>query len=187
LSKTTANIFKNAVKFVLKDKDTIHPNLKGVYFTYDETINKKYLVSSNGKVAIIYMDIDFPNDFIGKVIDAKGNIISTQYPNVKFPAEVNETISVNMEHLKSLYDTATIEVKENKITQAKAIKQKQIVGVPIADGLEIDYFYYQDFMKMIELVGTNIILYNKEMGSIAVSTRADKSVIGLVLNNYTSI
>lgn len=184
LSKDTTKKFKNCLKLVVKEKDGLYPQLGGVHFAYDKDLNKKYLIGSNGKVAIIYMDVDYPNEFMDKVINNKGEIINVSYPNIRIPSAFNEVVSVTKEQLTNLYDNATKDVKDEKLTQAKCAKEKKTIGVPIADNFDVDYFYFKDFMKMVEMVGTFKLLYNKTIGSIALTTKEDKSVFGLVINDY---
>ena len=178
LSKATTKKFKNALKLVIKDKDTLHPNLRGVYFKNDTTINKQYIIGSNGKVAIVYIIDDMPIEFYDKVINKNGEVISDIYPTLQVPSEFTDIIDLDKNILKTLYEQATSEIKEIGINT-----KIELVTIPIGEGIEIDYNYYKDFMKMLDMVGTYNLYYNKSWGTIAISYTNDKSILGLILNN----
>ena len=181
LSKETTKAFKNALKLCYKDHE-LYPQIAGVGFIYDEEINVKYLMGSNGKVAISFR-VDFPDEFNNKVLDKEGNVISTNYPKISLPNEFTKTIELNVEELKSLYEQATKEVKELKLTASKLKKQRQKIGVPIADNFEVDYFSFKELLKAIEMVGNANIHLNEDNYNY-IFFKPDKSVVGVVHNQY---
>ena len=183
LSKETTKAFKNALKLCHKDHE-LYPQIAGVGFIYNKEMNVKYIIGSNGKVAISYL-VDFPDDFNNKVVNKDGNVLSTNYPNIEIPSEFTNTIDLNVEELKSLYDQATEEVKELKLTISKLKKQKQRIGIPIADKFDVDYFSFKEFLKAIDMVGNaNINVDDRQY--MGVFCKPDKSVVGIVLNSFIS-
>lgn len=184
LSKETTKAFKNALKICHKDHE-LYPQIAGVGFIYDEETNVKYLMGANGKIAISYR-VDFPDDFNNKVLDKDGNVISTNYPNLTIPSEFTNVIELNVEEIKSLYEQATMEVKKLKLTASKLKKQKQKIGIPITDNFEIDYFFFKDFIKAIDMVGNANLNINDNLNR-GVFFKPDKSVVGVVLNEFIGV
>lgn len=181
LPKDTMKAFKNALKFVPKDKD-LYSQVAGVYFACTKDEKKKFIVASNRKVAITYL-VDFPDDFINKVVNKNGEVISDTYPTLQIPSDISAYKELNIDELKSLYEQATEEVKELNITQKKLKKDGDRIGVPIADEFEVDYFIFKDFIKLIESVGETT-LYCNDKKQVGVFYKADKSVSGFVANEY---
>lgn len=184
LSKEATKCFKNALKLVHKDAE-LYPNIAGVYFAYDETNNVKYIIGSNGKVAVSYIT-DFPDIFNEKVLDKEGNIISTTYPPFIVPKELNNTYNISANEINNLYNQATQEVKALNLTIKKLKKNNQRIGIPITeDGLfEVDYFSFKEFLKLVNLVGNGKLYYDK--GNIGLLCSDDKKVTGLVVNELYS-
>ena len=184
LPKDTMKAFKNALKFVPKDKE-LYSQVMGVYFTCTKEEKKKFIVASNKKVAITYL-VDFPDEFINKLINKNGEVISDTYPTLQIPSDINPYKELNIDEIKSLYEQATEEVNALNITQKKLKKNGERIGVPIADGFEVDYFIFKDFIKLIESVGETT-LYCDDKKYIGAIFKPDKSVSGFVVNEYINV
>lgn len=183
LPKDTLKKFKNALKIVCKDKEPLYPPITGVYFCNDKKVGVKYLMGSDGKNAIIYKDVDFPIEFEGKSVNKNGEIVADTYPALEVPKDLDSGVIFKMDTLNEYYNVINEFVKENKYTQAKVHKEKKHILVPIHEDISIDYFFYKNFIKVLELANTTRLLYSSDKKYICTCFNDDKSVIGVILNH----
>lgn len=184
LSKDTTKKFKNALKLVSKDKDTPHTAILGVGFCKDAETNAQYIIGSNGKIAITYKVNDMPSEFENKVINKDGVVIADNYPNISFPdmEELTEAIAINIDDITELYNKFTDVIKEKKYTHKKLLKDKNYITIPLNEDVAIDYFFFKDFLKILDLVGVDTILYSKDNPNVCVCFTKDCAITGFALN-----